>query len=55
MPFVIRGVQEGKPEKKFVDSNAFTLVGECFVHGIMYGDALKDTNTTRTLETFLLL
>jgi hypothetical protein len=55
MLFVIRGVQKGKLKQEFEDSKAIMLVEERFVHGIMYGNAFKDTNITRMLETLLLI
>ena len=35
VPFIVRG--KGDDEK---DSHLTTLVGECYVHGIMHGEAL---------------
>lgn len=55
MPFILRGIDICRTEQKAVGGRAFLLVGECFVHGIMYGDAMKDYNESRALETFLLV
>lgn len=55
MPFILRGVDMCRTEQEAVDGKAFLLVGECFMHGIMYGDAIKDYNEARALETFLLV
>lgn len=45
--------EECPPEDEDTESGSFqySLVGECYIHGIMYGEFVKDLNTTSTTTT----
>jgi hypothetical protein len=43
LPLVLRPVLNSKP-------NTFELIGDCYVHGIMYGEAVSDTPPERERE-----
>ncbi|KAI9702711.1 MAG: hypothetical protein M1820_006095 [Bogoriella megaspora] len=54
-PFIIR-----KANKQEVDANSgrkqcYTLIGDCYVHGIMDGEAMKDVQEEGQLEQFFLV
>ena len=55
MPFVLRSVDENRTIHGIGETRAFELIGECFMHGVMYGAAAQDASEDRILETFLLV
>ncbi|KAL7964967.1 heterokaryon incompatibility domain-containing protein [Trichoderma sp. SZMC 28014] len=50
MPFVLRAVSDQNPQAGL--ANAYTVVGECYVHGLMNGEALQ--NAKMSEQDFLL-
>jgi hypothetical protein len=51
VPFVLREVDEGRDQSQPLPPGLkFQLVGECYVHGLMQGQAVRGRELTRDIQ-----
>jgi hypothetical protein len=55
MPFILRRISGSEMVQSAGADEQFHLIGESFIHGIMYGDAFKDAEKHSMTENFLLV